>query len=80
MEQFVARCEAIRKSDPINGPIFVEGAKPGDTLVVDIQCVEWDKENFRWISPAASFRRTDQTPAPRRPVLQPLLCLHTLAG
>ncbi len=38
-------------SDPFTGPVFIEGAKPGQTLTVDILKIELDAEGFQLIGP-----------------------------
>jgi amidase len=61
VEQFLARRKTDRKSNPINGPVFIEGAKPGGTLVVEIVGVELDRDGFQLIGPNRGIVR-DEVP------------------
>ena len=61
LEQFLARRETDRKSDPLTGPAFVEGAYPGDTLVVEILKIEPDASGFQLIGPDRAIIR-DEVP------------------
>ena len=45
------RADPSRKSNPMTGPVFVEGAAVGGTLVVDILRIDLDKEGFQLIGP-----------------------------
>jgi len=51
VEQLMARRKTDRKSNPMNGPVFIEGAKPGGTLVVEILRIELDADGFQLIGP-----------------------------
>jgi len=51
VEQLHARRKTDRKSNPINGPVFIEGAQPGNTLVVEILKIDLDEEGFQLIGP-----------------------------
>lgn len=61
LDQFLARRKTDRKSNPINGPVFVQDAEPGDTLVVEIRNVELDKDGFQLIGPNRGIVR-DEVP------------------
>src|SRR6185437_15845044 len=52
VEQLVQfRRKPPRRGDPLTGPVFVRGAKPGHTLVVDILKIELDPDGFQLIGP-----------------------------
>lgn len=51
VEQLMERRKTDRKSNPMNGPVYVEGAQPGDTLVVEILKIELDADGFQLIGP-----------------------------
>lgn len=51
VEQFLERRKTSRRSNPIAGPVFIEDAKPGDTLIVEIVRIELDKTGFQLIGP-----------------------------
>ena len=38
-----ARGTSLSRSNPLTGPFYVDGAEPGDTLVVDIQRIQLDR-------------------------------------
>lgn len=48
---------------PLTGPIFVEGAEPGDLLAVEILGIEPDRYGFTVQLPALGFLR-DEFPEP----------------
>lgn len=50
-EQFLTRRESGRKSGPLAGPVSVEGAEPGDTLVVEVLDIKLDSTGFQLIGP-----------------------------
>jgi len=54
------RSSAVR-SNPMAGPVFIEGAKPGQTLTVDILRIEPDPEGFQLIGPNRAIIR-DEVP------------------
>lgn len=61
-EQFLAHRRAgSLPGSPLTGPVFVEGAAPGDTLVVDILKVELDADGFQLIGPDRAIIR-DEVP------------------
>ncbi len=51
VEQFLARRKTTRPSNPMTGPVFVEGAEPGHTLVVEILDIQLDADGFQLIGP-----------------------------
>ena len=51
VEQFLRRRSTARPSNPLNGPVFVAGAEPGDTLLVEILRIELDTDGFQLIGP-----------------------------
>jgi amidase len=51
VEQFLQRRSTTRPSNPLNGPVFVTGAEPGDTLLVEILHIELDEDGFQLIGP-----------------------------
>ena len=51
VEQFLARRKTDRPSNPMTGPVFVEGAEPGHTLVVEILNIQLDPDGFQLIGP-----------------------------
>lgn len=59
VEQLHARRKTDRKSNPMNGPVFIEGAKPGGTLVVEILGIELDREGFQLIGPNRAIIREE---------------------
>lgn len=59
VEQFVNRRKTDRKSNPMNGPVFIEGAEPGGTLVVEIRKIELDEEGFQLIGPDRGIVRKE---------------------
>src|SRR3989338_3451747 len=59
VEQLMWRRTTDRKSNPLKGPVFVEGAAPGHTLVVDILKVKLDKEGFQLIGPERAIIRQE---------------------
>ncbi len=59
VEQFLWRRKTDRKSGPLTGPVFIEGAEPGHTLLVDILNVELDKEGFQLIGPQRAIIRQE---------------------
>ncbi len=61
VEQLMARRKAGRKSNPMTGPVFIEDAEPGNTLVVDILGIELDKEGFQLIGPERAIIRQEIT-------------------
>jgi len=50
-EQFLHWRASKRRSGPLTGPVFVDRAAPGDTLVVDILDVKLDATGFQLIGP-----------------------------
>ena len=62
VEQLVQfREKPPRKGDPLTGPVFVRGAQPGHTLVVDILKIELDPDGFQLIGPNRAIIR-DEVP------------------
>lgn len=62
VEQFLEWRRVSRHiGNPITGPVFVEGAKPGDTLVVDIVSVELDEDGFQLLGPDRAIIRDEVT-------------------
>jgi len=61
IEQFFDHRSRPLKGNPMGGPVFVEGAKPGDTLTVDILKIELDAEGFQLIGPNRAIVR-DEVP------------------
>jgi len=59
VEQFLRRRESKRRSGPLCGPVYVEGAEPGDTLLVDILQVELDLTGFQLIGPNRAIIRDE---------------------
>ena len=51
VEEFLHRRSTACPSNPLNGPVFVAGAEPGDTLVVEILQIELDTDGFQLIGP-----------------------------
>ncbi len=48
----------VRRPDytnPATGPVFIEGAQPGDTLAVSIQSIELDTQGYTKLSPGAGI-------------------------
>ncbi|MDA9529037.1 acetamidase/formamidase family protein [Bradyrhizobium sp. CCBAU 25338] len=53
----------LNRIHPLTGPVYVEGAEPGDLLAVKIEAVETADRGFTLISPAFGFLRDHfQTP------------------
>ena len=50
-DEFLRRRDSGRKSGPLAGPVFVEGAEPGGDLVVEILAVELDETGFQAVGP-----------------------------
>ena len=50
-DYFVYRNKSNPPGNPITGPIYVEGAQPGGTLIVDILNIELDAVGFQLIGP-----------------------------
>ncbi|MCC7519945.1 MAG: acetamidase/formamidase family protein [Verrucomicrobiae bacterium] len=59
VEQFLQRRATDRPSNPMTGPVFVAGAKPGHTLVVEIQRIELDPDGFQLIGPNRALVRDE---------------------
>jgi amidase len=55
------RADPQRKTDPLTGPIFVEGARPGGALVVEILDIQLDETGFQLIGPNRAIIR-DEVP------------------
>src|SRR6185312_9771388 len=45
------------KGNPMTGPVYVEGARPGSTLTVDILKIDLDPEGFQLIGPNRAIVR-----------------------
>lgn len=56
------RNDPQRQTDPLMGPVYVEGAHPGGGLVVEILNIELDKIGFQLIGPQRAIIR-DEVPA-----------------
>lgn len=62
VEEYLAyRAQPYRGGDPVTGPVYVEGAEPGDTLVVHILQVELTGSGFQLIGPDRAMVR-DEVP------------------
>lgn len=61
VEDLHARRKLGRPSNPMTGPVFIEGASPGGTLVVEILKVELDAEGFQLIGPRRGIIRDEVT-------------------
>ncbi len=59
VEQFLQRRTTTRPSNPIAGPVYVEGAQPGDTLVVEILKIDLDETGFQLIGPKRAIVRDE---------------------
>jgi amidase len=60
VEQFVQfRRKPPRLGDPLTGPVYVQGAHPGQTLVVDILKIELDPDGFQLIGPNRAIIRDE---------------------
>jgi amidase len=53
------RSDPQRKTDPLAGPVFVEGARGGGTLVIDILNIELDETGFQLIGPQRAIIRDE---------------------
>ena len=51
IDQFMQMRQEQRRCGPLTGPVFVEGAHAGDTLVVEIVRVKLDADGFQLIGP-----------------------------
>jgi amidase len=51
VEQFMQMRQEKRRCGPLTGPVFVEDARPGDTLVVEVVKVKLDDDGFQLIGP-----------------------------
>ncbi|MBI2824053.1 MAG: acetamidase/formamidase family protein [Planctomycetia bacterium] len=47
------------RPDPLTGPVYIEGARPGGGLVVDIRSVELDDTGFQLIGPHRAIIRDE---------------------
>ena len=45
------RQQPSRGGDPVTGPVYVDGARPGDTLVVEVRSIELVSPGFQLIGP-----------------------------
>jgi len=62
VEQLVQfRRKPPRRGDPLTGPVYVQGAEPGQTLVVEILKIELDPDGFQLIGPNRAIIR-DEVP------------------
>jgi amidase len=62
LQQLAAyRRKPARAGDPLTGPVFVQGARPGQTLTVDILRIELDPDGFQLIGPNRAIVR-DEVP------------------
>ncbi len=55
VEQFLNRRNSGRRSGPLTGPVYIEGAAPGQTLVVDVVDVQLDPTGFQLIGPGRAI-------------------------
>ena len=53
------RRQPSRGGDPVTGPVYVEGARPGDTLVVQIRGIEVSSPGFQLIGPDRAIIRDE---------------------
>jgi amidase len=62
VEQLIEfRKKPPRAGDPLTGPVYIQGAKPGHTLTVDILRIELDADGFQLIGPNRAIIR-DEVP------------------
>ena len=48
-----------RPGDPLTGPVFIQGAMPGQTLTVDILRIDLDPDGFQLIGPNPATIRNE---------------------
>ena len=62
LEQLIEfRKKPPRLGDPLTGPVFIQGAMPGQTLTVDILRIDLDSDGFQLIGPNRAIIR-DEVP------------------
>ncbi len=59
--QFKDHCTRPRPGNPMTGPVFIEGAKPGMTLTVDILKIDLAADGFQLIGPNRAVVRDEIT-------------------
>ena len=55
------RQQPSRGGDPVTGPVYVDTARPGDTLVVEIRCIQLVSPGFQLIGPDRAIIRDEIT-------------------
>ena len=61
VEQYMAYRASGVLSNPLTGPVAIEGAEPGHTLVVNIQKIELDDSGFQLIGPDRAIVKDEYT-------------------